>query len=57
MAKLARLKPSETVRALSLEPTPFSSEEGLLTPTSKLRRQALKKKFQKTIDSMFKALS
>ena len=51
--KAEKLKGFEIVRAVHLVPTPFSIEEDLLTPTFKLKRPQLQKKFQKEIDAMY----
>ncbi|EQC29049.1 hypothetical protein SDRG_13203 [Saprolegnia diclina VS20] len=43
----------ETVRAVLLEPTPFSVEDGLLTPTFKLKRHDAKVVYAKVIDALY----
>ncbi|EQC27328.1 hypothetical protein SDRG_14852 [Saprolegnia diclina VS20] len=43
----------ETVRAVLLEPTPFSAENGLLTPTFKLKRHDAKVVYAKIIDALY----
>jgi len=54
LSSKARLAGFETVRAFSLEPKLFSVEDGLLTPTFKLKRHAAQLKFQATIDELYK---
>lgn len=44
----------EKVRAFHLLHEPWTSENGLLTPTLKLRREVLSKKFEEEIEKMFK---
>ena len=51
--KAEKLKGFELVKAVHLVPTPFSIEDDLLTPTFKLKRPQLQKKFQKEIDAMY----
>ena len=54
-AKASKLKGFEIVRALALEPEPFSVENDLLTPTFKLKRPQLQKRYQDVIDAMYKS--
>eukprot|EP01026_Neomeris_dumetosa_P000737 TRINITY_DN10179_c0_g1_i6.p3 TRINITY_DN10179_c0_g1~~TRINITY_DN10179_c0_g1_i6.p3 ORF type:complete len:254 (-),score=34.02 TRINITY_DN10179_c0_g1_i6:701-1417(-) len=51
-----KLKGFERISAVYLEPEPFSVENGLLTPSFKLQRHFLKKRFQKQIDAMYAQL-
>lgn len=44
----------EIVRAVHLEPEPFSVENGLLTPTFKPKRQQLTQRFSKELDGLYK---
>ncbi len=55
-AKEGKLKGFEMVRAIYLEPEVFSVENELLTPTFKLKRPQLQKKYQAEIDSMYAAM-
>ena len=50
----ARLAGFEVVKNFILEPLPFSVEEGLLTPTFKLKRDRAQKKYQGAIDALYK---
>mmetsp|Transcript_25604 Transcript_25604/g.59075 ORF Transcript_25604/g.59075 Transcript_25604/m.59075 type:complete len:245 (+) Transcript_25604:1404-2138(+) len=43
----------ETVRNVFLTPEPFTAENGLVTPTFKLKRQQLREHFQKEIERMY----
>lgn len=43
----------ETIKKFKLLPKPFSIEDGGLTPTLKLKRDQIHKKFQNLIDSMY----
>jgi long-chain acyl-CoA synthetase len=52
-AKAGKLKGFETVRALHLDAELFSVENDLLTPSFKLKRPQLQKKYQKEIDAMY----
>uniref|UniRef100_A0A7S2SDD9 Long-chain-fatty-acid--CoA ligase n=1 Tax=Rhizochromulina marina TaxID=1034831 RepID=A0A7S2SDD9_9STRA len=49
----AKLAGFETVRKFILEPAPFSVEEGLLTPTFKIKRQAVEAKYKGAIDALY----
>ena len=53
IAKEAKLKGFEMVRAVYLEPELFSVENDLLTPTFKAKRPQLQKKYQAEIDAMY----
>mmetsp|Transcript_22299 Transcript_22299/g.48717 ORF Transcript_22299/g.48717 Transcript_22299/m.48717 type:complete len:658 (+) Transcript_22299:118-2091(+) len=55
-AKAEKLKGFEIVKAIHLEPSLFSIEADLLTPTFKLKRPQLQKKYQKEIDAMYAEL-
>ena len=46
----------EDIKALLLEHDPFSIENELLTPTYKLKRAPLQKRYQKDIDAMYAEL-
>ncbi len=52
--KAEKLKGFELIKCLHLEPVPFTIEEELLTPTFKLKRPQLQKKYQAVIDGMYK---
>ncbi|MCW5924727.1 MAG: long-chain fatty acid--CoA ligase [Saprospiraceae bacterium] len=49
-----RLGPIEKVRVFHLLHEPWTSENGLLTPTLKLKREFIEKKFEAVIEQMFK---
>ncbi|KAG1667988.1 hypothetical protein FOA52_000632 [Chlamydomonas sp. UWO 241] len=51
-----KLKGFEIVRAVKLESSQFTVEDDLLTPTFKLKRPQLQRKFQAAIDEMYKEL-
>eukprot|EP01026_Neomeris_dumetosa_P050635 TRINITY_DN44443_c0_g1_i10.p1 TRINITY_DN44443_c0_g1~~TRINITY_DN44443_c0_g1_i10.p1 ORF type:complete len:663 (-),score=91.10 TRINITY_DN44443_c0_g1_i10:340-2328(-) len=51
-----KLKGFEKIAKLYLESDPFTPENDLLTPTFKLKRVPLQKKYQKQIDEMYAAL-
>jgi long-chain acyl-CoA synthetase len=55
--KARRLKGFEAVRGVLLEPTPFSVEDDVVTPSMKLKRPQLQKKYQKEIDALYKDLN
>jgi long-chain acyl-CoA synthetase len=48
-----RLGPIEKVRVFQLLHEPWTADNGLLTPTLKLRREVLSKQFAPEIDKMF----
>ena len=43
----------EIVKAVHLEPKPFGIEEGLMTPTFKLKRPQLLKHYQSIVDRLY----
>ena len=49
-AKANKLKGFERIAAVHLEPEAFSAENGLMTPSFKLKRPQLQKHYQKLID-------
>ena len=49
----AELRGFEQIVALTLVPTPMSVENGLLTPTFKIKRQEAQKVFQADLDRMY----
>mmetsp|Transcript_9256 Transcript_9256/g.16316 ORF Transcript_9256/g.16316 Transcript_9256/m.16316 type:complete len:660 (-) Transcript_9256:759-2738(-) len=51
--KADKLKGFEMIKALHIEPTLWSVEDNLLTPTFKLKRPQLKTKYQATIDALY----
>lgn len=53
VANEAGLKGFEKVKSIQLILTPFSSENGLLTPTLKLKRTSAKKQFSDIIDALY----
>lgn len=55
-AKAEKLKGFEIVKAIKLSPEPFSIEDDLLTPTFKLKRPQLQKKFQADLDALYASL-
>lgn len=54
--RLAHLQGFEQVAAVRLVPRPFTVDNGLVTPTSKLRRQTARQRFQQLIQEMYEAL-
>jgi long-chain acyl-CoA synthetase len=52
----ALLKGFEQVYSVHLHPEPFSVENGLLTPSFKLKRPQIKDAFQQELDNMYRAL-
>ncbi len=50
---LAHFAPYEQVRDFSLVPEPFTVENGLLTPTLKIRRKKVEEVYQPIINSMY----
>jgi long-chain acyl-CoA synthetase len=53
IAKKNGLHGFETPRAIHLEPEHFTAENGLTTPTFKLKRPQLKNHYQRTIDELY----
>ena len=53
VGKAAGLNGFEMVRNVHIEEVPFSAENGLVTPTFKLKRHQLKQRYQKEIDAMY----
>uniref|UniRef100_A0AAV1TWF6 Long-chain-fatty-acid--CoA ligase n=1 Tax=Peronospora matthiolae TaxID=2874970 RepID=A0AAV1TWF6_9STRA len=56
VAKQAQLRGFELVKALHFHPEPFSLEQGLITPTFKLKRPQLKAHFQQQLDKLYEGL-
>ncbi|KAE8881257.1 Long chain acyl-CoA synthetase 7, peroxisomal [Phytophthora fragariae] len=56
VAKEAQLRGFERVRNVHFHPKPFSSDDGLVTPTFKLKRPQLKAYFQPQIDELYREL-
>lgn len=54
--RAAQLRGFEHVHAVELVPEPFTVENGLLTPTFKLKRPQAREAFQALIDSMYSRL-
>ncbi|GLC49640.1 hypothetical protein PLESTB_000270300 [Pleodorina starrii] len=52
-AREAQLRGFEQVRSIHLHPEPFSVENGLLTPTFKLRRPQARARFQHLLDALY----
>lgn len=52
-ARAEKLKGFEIVKAIHLEPEQFSVENDLLTPTFKLKRPQLQKKYQAELDRLY----
>lgn len=47
----------EMIKSLYLDPDQFSIENGLMTPTFKLKRPPLQSKYQPQIDAMYKKIN
>ena len=56
VAKEAQLRGFELVKALHFHPDPFSLEQGLITPTFKLKRPQLKAYFMEQLDKLYEGL-
>lgn len=56
-AKKAQLRGFEVVKSIHLDSEPFSVENGLLTPTMKLKRNETKQKYIKELTSMYKQIN
>lgn len=54
--RAAGLKGFEQVAAIHLHPEPFSIENGMMTPTFKVKRPQAKQAFQKQLDAMYAKL-
>lgn len=57
VGKEAQLRGFEFAKAVTLVPEPFTMENGLLTPTFKVKRPQAKEYFAKAISNMYAALS
>jgi long-chain acyl-CoA synthetase len=55
-ARSAGLKGFEQAAAIRLHPVPMSVENGLMTPTFKIKRDMARKEFQHLIDQMYETL-
>eukprot|EP00775_Hariotina_reticulata_P005555 gene5555-5792_t len=56
-ARAAQLRGFEAVAAITLVPEPFTVENGLLTPTFKLKRPVAKDTYQALIEAMYDSLA
>ncbi|KAF1785172.1 AMP-dependent synthetase/ligase [Phytophthora cactorum] len=56
VAKQAQLRGFELVKNIHFHPEPFSLEQGLITPTFKLKRPQLKAFFQQQIDKLYEGI-
>jgi long-chain acyl-CoA synthetase len=54
--RVAQLRGFEQVQAIHLHPDPMTVENGLLTPTFKLKRPQAKVQFQLQIDALYSSL-
>jgi long-chain acyl-CoA synthetase len=54
--KEAKLKGFELIKAVHLEPNVFTVEDDLITPSMKLKRPQLQRKYQQVIDDMYAQL-
>ncbi|KAK1358749.1 Long-chain-fatty-acid--CoA ligase [Heracleum sosnowskyi] len=53
LGRKEKLRGFEMLRAVHLEPTPFTIEQDLITPTFKLRRPQLLKQYKECIDQLY----
>jgi long-chain acyl-CoA synthetase len=56
LSKAGNLNGLEIVKAIHLDSELFSVENGLLTPTFKMKRKHIKDKYEKEIESMYASL-
>ncbi|KAL3163225.1 hypothetical protein ABBQ32_009626 [Trebouxia sp. C0010 RCD-2024] len=56
-AKESKLKGFEMIKSLYLDPEQFTVENGLMTPTFKLKRPPLQAKYTPQIDAMYKKIN
>ncbi|GFH13175.1 AMP-binding domain-containing protein, partial [Haematococcus lacustris] len=56
VGKADKLKGYELVKAVHLDAKPWSVDDELLTPTFKLKRPQLQKKYQAVLDAMYSGL-
>lgn len=54
LSKSSGLKGFETIKSIHLDHEPLSVENGMLTPTFKLKRKQIQDKYQSMIDEMYK---
>jgi len=56
LAAANKLAGFEVIKAFYVDSNPFSVENGLLTPTFKLKRQAVKAKYEKILEKLYRKL-
>ena len=56
LSKAGNLNSLETVKAIHLDPEHFSVENGLLTPTFKMKRKQIKDNYEREIESLYATL-
>eukprot|EP01062_Namystynia_karyoxenos_P062552 TRINITY_DN55454_c0_g1_i1.p2 TRINITY_DN55454_c0_g1~~TRINITY_DN55454_c0_g1_i1.p2 ORF type:complete len:682 (+),score=243.58 TRINITY_DN55454_c0_g1_i1:107-2152(+) len=56
LAKKAELKGFEVPRAVHIEPEPFSVDNGMLTPTFKLKRNSVRDHYRQAIDQLYASI-
>jgi long-chain acyl-CoA synthetase len=54
LTSLLQLKGFEIVKNIYLEPEQWTIENGCLTPSMKLKRPVIKKKYQQVIEKLYK---